>query len=109
MSLVQDHGRLEQANQVAQRCLDEVLPPGLVLGQHVEVWDTGLERVVLLRVTLGREVLDDIAAAVAEELELLPGLTVCACKHKDQDVQVATQLAGCQSSNLMLLPHLNSP
>src|SRR5215472_11709154 len=55
---------------------------------------------------LWRKMLHDVAAAVAEEFELLTVGTVGACQLEQQDIEVALQLSWGQAINFLLLPDL---
>src|SRR2546422_3691243 len=52
--------------------------------------------------------LDDVAAAISEEFELLLSPAVRACELEDQDVEVALKLGRRQPGNLVLLPDLDA-
>ena len=108
MTLVENYRGLTDANQVCEGGLREVFAPRFILRQHIEIWDPGLERLVLLGLIFWRKMLDDIAAAVAEELELVLALPVRACELEDQDVEVALELGRRQPGDLVLLPDLDA-
>ena len=109
VSFVQNDRRLAETDQVAERSFNQSFVLPVVIPQHVQIRELSLQRLVLFRIILGRKMLDDIAAAIAEELELLLRLAVGAGEFQNQNVQVAVQLARRQAKDLMLFPHLNAP
>ncbi len=81
--------RLADTDQVAKRGFDQAPVLPVVIPQHVQIQELSLERLVLFRIILGWEMLDNVTAAIAEELELLSGLAVGTGEFKQGDVQVA--------------------
>ena len=59
---------------------------------------------MLVRRVLGWKMLDDVAAAVAKELELLTVGPIGARQLQEQDVEVVGELCGRQAGDLIFLP-----